>query len=174
MYGRVAIDQEEIVFFYTDQKNGMNKKIQIAFSSFFLIIIIGCGIDAEDKTRVIQISETIEESKANGVFLAEYRPNRKIIKKAWVEIPWVYDTLGNIKKQGGNELYIEAIDSIGLSRTWERCMNGDTSNGNMGVKGKYLTYELTEEELSKDTLIYYIYGGKKRKCMGELQLIKKK
>ncbi|MXP05381.1 hypothetical protein GFU93_03180, partial [Apibacter sp. B3546] len=71
----------------------MNKKIQIAFSSFFLIIIIGCGIDAEDKTRVIQISETIEESKARGVFLAEYRPNRELIKKAWAEIPWVYDTL---------------------------------------------------------------------------------
>ncbi|WP_255570955.1 hypothetical protein [Apibacter sp. ESL0432] len=39
---------------------------------------------------------------------------------------------------------------------------------------RYLTYRLTEEELSKDTLIYYIYGGKKRKCMGELLLIKKK
>ncbi|MCX8676969.1 MULTISPECIES: hypothetical protein [unclassified Apibacter] len=98
----------------------------------------------------------------------------EIIKKAWAEIHWVYDTLGNIKKQRGHELYIEAIDSIGLSRTWERCMNGDTSNGNVGVKGKYLTFILTEEELSKDTLIYYIYGGKKRKCMGELLLIKKK
>ncbi|WP_160567154.1 hypothetical protein [Apibacter sp. B3546] len=53
-------------------------------------------------------------------------------------------------------------------------MNGDTSNGNMGVKGKYLIFTLTEEEFSKDTLIYYIYGGKKRKCMGELLLIKKK
>ena len=153
----------------------MNKKIRKILACVFLLgMVLGCNIDVPDRTLFTQISETIEESKANGVFLAEYRPNRKIIKKAWVEIPWVYDTLGNIKKQGGNELYIEAIDSIGLSRTWERCMNGDTSNGNMGVKGKYLTYELTEEELSKDTLIYYIYGGKKRKCMGELQLIKKK
>ena len=106
--------------------------------------------------------------------MSEYRPNRELIIKAWVEIPWVYDTLGNIKKQGGNELYIEVEDSIGLSRTWERCMNGDTSNGTMIVGAKYLTFRLTEEELSKDTLIYYIYGGKKRKCMGELLLIKKK
>ena len=152
----------------------MNKKIQIVFSSFFLIIIIGCGIDAEDKTRVIQISETIEESKARGVFLAEYRPNREIIKKAWVEIPWVYDTLGNTVTYEGQILYINAKDSIGLSRTWERCMNGDTSNGNFSMGADYLIFELTEEELSKDTLIYYIYGGKKRKCMGELLLIKKK
>ncbi|QII69486.1 hypothetical protein G8C41_01170 [Apibacter sp. B3706] len=152
----------------------MNKKIQIVFSSFFLIIIIGCGIDAEDKTRVIQISETIEESKARGVFLAEYRPNREIIKKAWVEIPWVYDTLGNTVTYEGQILYINAKDSIGLSRTWERCMNGDTSNGSMRRNMDYLTFRITEEELYKDTLIYYIYGGKKRKCMGELLLIKKK
>ncbi|QYN49467.1 hypothetical protein GYM73_07580 [Apibacter sp. ESL0432] len=152
----------------------MNKKIQIVLTSVSLLSMIGCDFDVPDRTKITQISETIEESKANGVFLAEYRPNRKIIKKAWVEIPWVYDTLGNIKKQGGNELYIEAIDSIGLSDSWSECEQGDTSNGNMGVKGKYLTYELTEEELSKDTLIYYIYGGKKRKCMGELLLIKKK
>ena len=152
----------------------MNKKIKIVLTSVFLLSMVGCNIDVADRTLFTQISETIEESKANGVFLAEYRPNRKIIKKAWVEIPWVYDTLGNIKKQGGNELYIEAIDSIGLSRTWERCMNGDTSNGNFSMGADYLIFELTEEELSKDTLIYYIYGGKKRKCMGELQLIKKK
>ena len=152
----------------------MNKKIRKILTSVFLLSMVGCNIDVPDRTLSTQISETIEESKANGVFLAEYRPNRKIIKKAWVEIPWVYDTLGNIKKQGGNELYIEAIDSIGLSDSWSECDQGDTSNGNMGVKGKYLTYELTEEELSKDTLIYYIYGGKKRKCMGELLLIKKK
>ena len=151
----------------------MNKKIQIVLTSVSLLNMIGCGFDVPDRTKITQISETIEESKANGVFLAEYRPNREIIKKAWAE-HWVYDTLGNIKKQRGHELYIEAIDSIGLSRTWERCMNGDTSNGNMGVKGKYLIFTLTEKELSKDTLIYYIYGGKKRKCMGELLLIKKK
>ena len=152
----------------------MNKKIQIVLIGVSLLSMIGCNIDVPDRTLFTQISETIEESKANGVFLAEYKPNRELIKKAWVEIPWVYDTLGNIKKQGGNELYIEAIDSIGLSRTWERCMNGDTSNGTMIVGAKYLTFRLTEEELSKDTLIYYIYGGKKRKCMGELLLIKKK
>ena len=152
----------------------MNKKTQIVLIGVSLLSMIGCGFDVPDRTKITQISETIEESKANGVFLAEYRPNRELIKKAWVEIPWVYDTLGNIKKQGGNELYIEAIDSIGLSRTWERCMNGDTSNGNFSMGADYLIFELTEEELSKDTLIYYIYGGKKRKCMGELQLIKKK
>ena len=152
----------------------MNKKIQIVLTSVSLLSMIGCNIDVPDRTLFTQISETIEESKANGVFLAEYRPNREIIKKAWAEIHWVYDTLGNIKKQRGHELYIEAIDSIGLSRTWERCMNGDTSNGNISMGADYLIFELTEEELSKDTLIYYIYGGKKRKCMGELQLIKKK
>ena len=152
----------------------MNKKIKIVLTSVSLLSMIGCNFDVPDRTRSIQTSETIEESKKRGVFLAEYKPNRELIKKAWVEIPWVYDTLGNIKKQGGNELYIEAIDSIGLSRTWERCMNGDTSNGTMIVGAKYLTFRLTEEELSKDTLIYYIYGGKKRKCMGELLLIKKK
>ena len=152
----------------------MNKKIQIVLTSVSLLSMIGCGFDVPDRTKITQISETIEESKANGVFLAEYRSNRELIKKAWVEIHWVYDTLGNIKKQRGHELYIEAIDSIGLSRTWERCMNGDTSNGNFSMGADYLIFELTEEELSKDTLIYYIYGGKKRKCMGELQLIKKK
>ena len=152
----------------------MNKKIQIVLTSVSLLSMIGCNIDVPDRTLSTQISETIEESKANGVFLAEYRPNRKIIKKAWVEIPWVYDTLGNIKKQGGNELYIEAKDSIGLSDSWSECEQGDTSNGNFSMGADYLIYELTEEELSKDTLIYYIYGGKKRKCMGELLLIKKK
>ncbi|QII69490.1 hypothetical protein G8C41_01190 [Apibacter sp. B3706] len=152
----------------------MNKKIQIVLTSVSLLSMIGCGFDVPDRTKITQISETIEESKANGVFLAEYRSNRELVKKAWVEIHWVYDTLGNIKKQRGHELYIEVEDSIGLSRTWERCMNGDTSNGTMIVGAKYLTFRLTEEELSKDTLIYYIYGGKKRKCMGELLLIKKK
>ncbi|QII69485.1 hypothetical protein G8C41_01165 [Apibacter sp. B3706] len=152
----------------------MNKKIQIVLTSVSLLSMIGCDFDVPDRTKITQISETIEESKANGVFLAEYRPNRELIKKAWAEIHWVYDTLGNIKKQRGHELYIEAKDSIGLSDSWSECEQGDTSNGNVGVKGKYLTYELTEEELSKDTLIYYIYGGKKRKCMGELLLIKKK
>ena len=152
----------------------MNKKIRKVLACVFLLSMIGCDFDVPDRTKITQISETIEESKANGVFLAEYRPNRKIIKKAWVEIHWVYDTLGNIKKQRGHELYIEAKDSIGLSDSWSECEQRDTSNGNVGVKGKYLTFILTEEELSKDTLIYYIYGGKKRKCMGELQLIKKK
>ena len=152
----------------------MNKKIQIVLIGVSLLSMIGCNIDIPDKTSSVQVSETIEESKARGVFLAEYKPNREIIKKAWAEIPWVYDTLGNIKRQRGNELYIEAKDSIGLSRTWERCMNGDTSNNNISMGAEYLFFDLTEEELSKDTLIYYIYGGKKRKCMGELQLIKKK
>ena len=152
----------------------MNKKIQIVLTSVFLLSLIGCNIDVPDRTLFTQISETIEESKANGVFLAEYRSNRELIKKAWVEIHWVYDTLGNIKKQKGHELYIEAKDSIGLSQTWERCMNGDTSNNNISMGAEYLFFDLTEEELSKDTLIYYIYGGKKRKCMGELLLIKKK
>ena len=152
----------------------MNKKIQIVLIGVSLLSMIGCNIDIPDKTSSVQVSETIEESKVNGVFLAEYRPNRELIKKAWAQIHWVYDTLGNIKKQRGHELYIEAKDSIGLSDSWSECEQGDTSNGNVGVKGKYLTYELTEEELSKDTLIYYIYGGKKRKCMGELLLIKKK
>jgi hypothetical protein len=153
----------------------MNKKIRIILSITFLVCMVSCGFDVADRTKSTQVSETIEDSKSKGVFLAEYKPNREIIKKAWVEIPWLYDTLGNIRKLGGNELYIEAQDSIGLSRTWERCMNGDTSNGNIidGV-GNYLTFTLTEEELSKDTLIYYIYGGKKKKCMGELQLVKKK
>ncbi|QII69491.1 hypothetical protein G8C41_01195 [Apibacter sp. B3706] len=174
MYGRVAVDKEEIVFFYTDPKNGMNKKIQIVLTSVSLLSMIGCNIDVADRTLFTQISGTIEESKANGVFLAEYRSNRELIKKAWVEIHWVYDTLGNIKKQKGHELYIEAKDSIGLSDSWSECEQGDTSNGNMVDGARYLTYRLTEEELSKDTLIYYIYGGKKRKCMGELLLIKKK
>ncbi|PQL92063.1 hypothetical protein C4S75_01735 [Apibacter sp. wkB309] len=156
------------------QKNGMNKKTRNILACVFLLGMVGCNIDVPDRTKITQISETIEESKANGVFLAEYRPNREIIKKAWAEIHWVYDTLGNIKKQRGHELYIEAKDSIGLSDSWSECEQGDTSNGNVGVKGKYLTFILTEEELSKDTLIYYIYGGKKRKCMGELLLIKKK
>ena len=173
MYGRIVVDKEEIVF-YTDPKNSMNKKTRNILAYVFLLGMVGCNIDVADRTLFTQISETIEESKANGVFLAEYRSNRELIKKAWVEIPWVYDTLGNIKKRGGNELYIEVEDSIGLSRTRERCMNGDTSNGTMIVGAKYLTFRLTEEELSKDTLIYYIYGGKKRKCMGELLLIKKK
>ncbi|PQL90893.1 hypothetical protein [Apibacter sp. wkB309] len=152
----------------------MNKKTRNILAYVFLLGMVGCNIDVPDRTLFTQISETIEESKAKGVFLAEYKPNRELIKKAWVEIPWVYDTLGNIKKRGGNELYIEVEDSIGLSRTRERCMNGDTSNGTMIVGAKYLTFRLTEEELFKDTLIYYIYGGKKRKCMGELLLIKKK
>ena len=173
MYGRIVVDKEEIVF-YTDPKNSMNKKTRNILAYVFLLGMVGCNIDVADRTLFTQISETIEESKANGVFLAEYRSNRELIKKAWVEIHWVYDTLGNIKKQKGHELYIEAKDSIGLSDSWSECEQGDTSNGNVGVKGKYLTYRLTEEELSKDTLIYYIYGGKKRKCMGELQLIKKK
>ena len=153
----------------------MNKKIRKILACVFLLgMVLGCNIDVPDRTKITQISETIEESKAKGVFLAEYKPNREIIKKAWAEIPWVYDTLGNIKRQRGNELYIEAKDSIGLSRTWERCMNGDTSNNNISMGAEYLFFDLTEEELSKDTLIYYIYGGKKRKCMGELLLIKKK
>ncbi|QII69482.1 hypothetical protein G8C41_01150 [Apibacter sp. B3706] len=153
----------------------MNKKIRKILACVFLLgMVLGCNIDVPDRTLFTQISETIEESKAKGVFLAEYKPNREIIKKAWAEIPWVYDTLGNIKRQRGNELYIEAKDSIGLSRTWERCMNGDTSNNNISMGAEYLFFDLTEEELSKDTLIYYIYGGKKRKCMGELLLIKKK
>ena len=152
----------------------MNKKIQIVLTSVFLLSMVGCNIDVPDRTLSTQISETIEESKANGVFLAEYRSNRELIKKAWAEIPWVYDTLGNTVKYEGQILYINSKDSIGLSRTWERCMNGDTSNGNIGNGERYLIFRLTEEELSKDTLIYYIYGGKKRKCMGELLLIKKK
>ncbi|QYN49465.1 hypothetical protein GYM73_07570 [Apibacter sp. ESL0432] len=152
----------------------MNKKTQIVLIGVSLLSMIGCGFDVPDRTKITQISETIEESKAKGVFLAEYKPNREIIKKAWAENPWVYDTLGNIKRQRGNELYIEAKDSIGLSRTWERCMNGDTSNNNISMGAEYLFFDLTEEELSKDTLIYYIYGGKKRKCMGELLLIKKR
>ncbi|WP_160567166.1 hypothetical protein, partial [Apibacter sp. B3546] len=94
--------------------------------------------DVPDRTRSIQTSETIEESKKRGVFLAEYRSNRKLIKKAWVEIPWVYDTLGNTVKYEGQILYINSKDSIGLSRTWERCMNGDTSNGNIGNGERYL------------------------------------
>ncbi|CVK16204.1 hypothetical protein Ga0061079_105163 [Apibacter mensalis] len=152
----------------------MNKKIRIIVSSTFLVFIIGCGIDAEDKTKVIQVSETIEDSKAKGVFLAEYKPSREIIKKAWAEIHWLYDTLGNIRILKGKELYIEAQDSIGLCDSWSECMNGDTSNGNRGGVMKYITFALAEEELSKDTLIYYIYGCKKKKCMGELQLVKKK
>ena len=152
----------------------MNKKIQIVLIGVSLLSMIGCNFDVPDRTRSIQTSETIEESKKRGVFFAEYRPNRELIKKAWAEIPWVYDTLGNTVKYEGQILYINSKDSIGLSRTWERCMNGDTSNGNIGNGERYLIFRLTEEELSKDTLIYYIYGGKKRKCMGELQLIKKK
>ncbi|WP_255466962.1 hypothetical protein [Apibacter sp. B3706] len=42
--------------------------------------MIGCNFDVPDRTRSIQTSETIEESKARGVFLAEYRPNRGLIK----------------------------------------------------------------------------------------------
>ena len=152
----------------------MNKKTRNILACVFLLGMVGCNIDVPDRTRVIQISETIEESKAKGVFLAEYRPNREIIKKAWAEIPWVYDTLGNTVKYEGHILYINAKDSIGLSDSLLECDQGDTSNGNMIAGPRYLTYRLTEEELSKDTLIYYIYGGKKRKCMGELLLIKKK
>ena len=152
----------------------MNKKTRNILAYVFLLGMEGCNIDVQDRTRSIQTSETIEESKKRGVFLAEYRPNRELIKKAWAEIPWVYDTLGNTVKYEGQILYINSKDSIGLSRTWERCMNGDTSNGNIGNGERYLIFRLTEEELSKDTLIYYIYGGKKRKCMGELLLIKKK
>ena len=152
----------------------MNKKTRNILAYVFLLGMVGCNIDVPDRTRVIQISETIEESKARGVFLSEYRPNRELIKKAWAEIPWVYDTLGNTVKYEGQILYINAKDSIGLSDSWSECDQGDTSNGNMIAGPRYLTYRLTEEELSKDTLIYYVYGGKKRKCMGELLLIKKK
>ena len=152
----------------------MNKKIQIVLTSVSLLSMIGCNIDIPDKTSSVQVSETIEESKARGVFLAEYKPNREIIKKAWAENPWVYDTLVNIRKSKGFRLYILSKDSIGLSDSWLECEQGDTSNGTISMGIEYLIFELTEEELSKDTLIYYIYGGKKRKCMGELQLIKKK
>ena len=152
----------------------MNKKTRNILAYVFLLGMVGCNIDVPDRTRSIQTSETIEESKKRGVFLAEYRPNRELIKKAWAEIPWVYDTLGNTVKYEGQILYINAKDSIGLSDSLLECDQGDTSNGNMIAGPRYLTYRLTEEELSKDTLIYYIYGGKKRKCMGELLLIKKK
>ena len=69
-----------------DQNNGMNKKIQIVLIGVSLLSMIGCGFDVPDRTKITQISETIEESKAKGVFLAEYKPNREIIKKAWAEI----------------------------------------------------------------------------------------
>ena len=58
----------------------MNKKIQIVLTSVSLLSMIGCNFDVPDRTRSIQTSETIEESKARGVFLAEYRPNRGLIK----------------------------------------------------------------------------------------------
>lgn len=132
-------------------------------------------MDVTDKTKTTQISESIAESKVKGVFLAKYEANMDIIEKSWVEESWLYDANGNIKKLGDNKLYLLANDSIGLSRTLERCINGDTSNGNMGRKKKdYITMRLSEEELSEDTLIYYVFGGKEKKCLGELILIKKK
>lgn len=158
----------------TNQKNGMNKLFRF-FSCMTIFLMIGCKMDVADKTKTIQVSETIAESKAKGVFLAEYEANRDFIEEAWAEEPWLYDTIGNIKKLGDAELYIVAKDSIGLSRTLDRCINGDTSNGNMGRKKKdYITMRLSEEELSEDTLIYYVFGGKEKKCLGELIFIKKK
>ncbi|MDR1877199.1 MAG: hypothetical protein LBQ84_06205 [Flavobacteriaceae bacterium] len=140
-----------------------------------LLLIGSCNIDVADKTKTTQISETIEKSKANGVFLAEYKTNWNLIQESWVEEPWLYDTHGNIKKKEGNVLYIVAKDKIGLSRTLDRCINGGTSNGNRGHKKKdYITMRLSEEELAKDSLIYYVYSEKEQKCLGELTLIKKK
>lgn len=149
-------------------------KLFVFFSCMTIFLMIGCNIDVADKTKVIQVSKTIEESKAKGVFLAEYEANMDIIEKSWVEEPWLYDTDGNIKKLDGNKLYLLANDSIGLSRTLDRCLKGDTSNGNKIGEENYFTMRLSEEELSEDTLIYYVFGGKEKKCLGELILIKKK
>ena len=60
----------------------MNKKTRNILAYVFLLGMVGCNIDVPDRTRSIQTSETIEESKKRGVFLAEYRPNRELIKKA--------------------------------------------------------------------------------------------
>jgi hypothetical protein len=154
----------------------MNKKIRIIVSSTFLVCMVSCGFDVADRTKTTQVSETIEDSKAKGVFLAEYKPNREIIKKAWAEMPWMYDTLGNIDIQKNRYLlYIEANDSIGLTRTLQECIQGETYNGHMGFAERaYLVMNLTEELLSKDTLKYYMHGANGKKCMGELQLVKKK
>ena len=117
----------------------MNKKTRNILAYVFLLGMVGCNIDIPDRTSSVQVSETIEESKARGVFLAEYRPNRDLVKKAWAETPWVYDTLVNIRKSKGFRLYILSKDSISLSDSWLECEQGDTSNGtiSMGIKRQY-------------------------------------
>ena len=139
-----------------------------------LLLLGSCHIDDTNKTNEIRVSETIEKSKANGVFLAEYEANMASIEKAWVEIPWRYNKDGSIEKNKGKRLYIVAKGSIGLARTLDRCINGDTSNGNEGRKEDYLTMQFSEEELAKDSLSYYVYEEKEKKCLGKLILIKKR
>jgi hypothetical protein len=78
--------------------------------AFFILIIFlaSCGIDDTKKPGMHKNSQSIEESKGNGVFNFELHIDNPIvntgnnntdtIQEAWVENMWMYNDKGNIVK----------------------------------------------------------------------------
>lgn len=136
-----------------------------------LLLLGSCNIDVADKTKVIQVSKTIEESKAKGVFLAEYKANREFIERAWAEESWLYDTIGNVRKTGFRTLYLKPKFMVYASKDSLNCTAGCNS---CGETGGYTTISFSDEDLEKDTLVYSIFTFPQEECLGKLTLIKKK
>jgi hypothetical protein len=114
------------------------------------------------KTNVLQSSFDVEQSKANGVYVAEYIPSKNdlnfknqssYIQQVWIEHNWVYKNQNkDIEIENSQAGYIklkndEDIFTIDFIRDNEK---------NGGITGRKLFFNISE---IKDTLSFKFYLG---------------
>lgn len=195
-----------ITFFITIiPENGMNNLVKI-FSFAYFLSIISCQLENDSRLHSSQNSESAIDSKNKELLIAEYvfypksvNVNGKtfIIKEIWAEKEWVYKDPKEhkswiYKKTKTEDLIIEEsnekqlvfvfnekirMDRLGVSKDslqkleWCNACGYHTDN---------LIINIEEEEISKDTLLLYLFEDnhleeedKPNKFITELKLVKK-
>jgi len=127
---------------------------------FFIVTYLHLsGCQSPIKTNVILSSFDIKESKANGVFVAEYIPSTMklnfkgqsfYIQQVWIEHYWLYlDQMKNIETRKSIRGFIKLKNDENIFD-----LNFICNNKNGGITGGKLFFEISEP---KDTLHFKFY-----------------
>lgn len=139
-----------------------------------LFVFARCGLDCIDnKTGIHKSSATLQDSKTNGVFSFEMRPNKKVVKldtglffkmgSAWVESDWQYECINNravVKKGSLLQLVINAncsgnIDSV---HYWLISMGYFTGKGSGSALGERIVLNFSYE--GQDSIKFAVVKSK--------------
>lgn len=136
-----------------------------------LTLLSGCGFNCIDaKTGIHRSSQTLKQSKENGVFQFQMQTNRKLLKigsgrvlnirSAWVENSWMYECINNkavLKKDSSYQFVIDGVyKGKGVNDSLSYALWADKSNFGIVLGG-----QLTFGYAGQDTFILTLVNNDK-------------